>query len=127
RRGSLPAARHAPVSETAVSHCLVAGHGRNRQADAATTREIQAPSAKSVRSRCLATARQRDLTGRDTIFRLRDGYELLRVLRQHLAAVLGDGHEILDPHAEAAREIDPRLDGDDVAGDERVARLRPER
>src|SRR5438132_9672846 len=53
--------------------------------------------------------------------------EVLGVVREHLAAVLGHHDEVLDPHAEAAREVDPRLDGDDVARHERVARLRSER
>lgn len=34
---------------------------------------------------------------------------------QHLAAVLADGHHVLDPHAPFAGEVYSRLDGDDHA------------
>ena len=37
------------------------------------------------------------------------------VVREDIAAVLGDDHEILDPHAADARQVDARLDRDDVA------------
>ena len=46
---------------------------------------------------------------------------LLRHGRQALAAVLGDDDHVLDPDADVAREVDPRLDGDDVP----AARARP--
>ena len=38
-------------------------------------------------------------------------------------AVLGHDDEVLDPHADGARHVDPGLDGDDVAGGERVVAL----
>ena len=43
-----------------------------------------------------------------------------------LDAVLRDDDEVLDPDAADAREVDARLERDDVAGLERLARLRPE-
>ena len=46
---------------------------------------------------------------------LLDDEELLADLRQPLVAALGDDDEILDPDAAAARQVDARLDGDDVA------------
>src|SRR3954453_1720862 len=45
---------------------------------------------------------------------------------QVLDPVLRDHDVVLDPDAEAALEIDARLDRDDVAQDERVGRLRRE-
>ena len=42
------------------------------------------------------------------------------------AAVLGDDDEVLDPHAELARQVDARLDGDDFAGREHVVGARRE-
>ena len=44
-----------------------------------------------------------------------DGQKLFRGLREDVAAALGDDDEILDPHAADARQVDARLDGDDVA------------
>src|SRR3954468_11472050 len=48
-----------------------------------------------------------------------DDPQLLRQRRDDLAALLGDDHEVLDPHADRARHVDARLDGHDVAGGER--------
>src|SRR4051794_5044346 len=43
--------------------------------------------------------------------------------RQVLDPIFRDDDVVLDPDAEAALEVDARLDGDDVARDERVGRL----
>ena len=40
-----------------------------------------------------------------------------------LETVVRDDDVVLDPDAEPAREVDARLDGDDVAGGERVGAL----
>ena len=47
------------------------------------------------------------------------------MLAEHVAAVLGDDDEVLDPHAAAAGQVDARLDGHDVA--RRPARSSPVR
>src|SRR6187200_3338138 len=47
--------------------------------------------------------------------------ELVRKLRQCLAAVLGDDHEVLEPDAAVALPIAPGLERDHVAGLQRVA------
>src|ERR671937_1949291 len=52
-----------------------------------------------------------------------DGHELLGEAREDLRFTVGDDDEVFDPHPADAFEVDPRLDGDDVAGCERVARL----
>src|SRR4051812_21985336 len=51
--------------------------------------------------------------------------EVVREVRQHLAAVRGDEHEILQAAAAPAGAVEPGLDGDDVARDE-LARRAPE-
>ena len=51
----------------------------------------------------------------------RSGDEIVRERGQHLAPVLGDEHEILEPHAVAAVPVEPRLDREHVTGDERLA------
>ena len=48
--------------------------------------------------------------------------ELVRKVRQGLAAVLGDDDEILEPDAAEALPVAAGLERDHVAGDERVAR-----
>src|SRR5581483_7041833 len=48
---------------------------------------------------------------------------LLREPGQVLEAVLGDDDVVLDADAEPALDVDPRLDGDDVARRQRVVRL----
>src|SRR5215211_6339682 len=54
--------------------------------------------------------------------------QVVRVARQRLAAVVGDQQEILEAHAPDPLEaFDPRLDGDDIACDERLATSEPER
>src|SRR5687768_8446118 len=57
--------------------------------------------------------------------RLPDRDELLRRLREPVAAPFGDEHHVLDPHASEARQVDPRLAADDVAGAQFVRRFRP--
>ena len=56
-----------------------------------------------------------------------DRDELLVELGQPLTAVFRDEHEVLDADAALAGEVDPRLDGDDVAGLEHVGRLGAQR
>src|ERR1041385_3005391 len=51
-----------------------------------------------------------------------DGHELLGEAREDLRAVLADDDEVFDANASLARQVDPRLDGDDVSGGERVLR-----
>src|SRR5262245_2455167 len=46
--------------------------------------------------------------------------ELVRELRQRLAAVVGDEHEVLQPAAAEAGAVEPRLDREHVTGDELV-------
>ena len=48
-----------------------------------------------------------------------DDLQLLRQRRDDLGAVVGDDHEVLDPHAHGARDVDPGLDRDDHAGGQR--------
>ncbi len=55
--------------------------------------------------------------------RLGDGQELLREPDGVLDPVVGHDHVVLDPDPEAAGEVDAGLDGDDVAGRERVGAL----
>src|SRR5205085_12202946 len=45
-----------------------------------------------------------------------DDRQLLRERAQHIAARFGNDDQVLDPDAELAREVDPRLDRDRVAG-----------
>src|ERR687888_2522972 len=52
-----------------------------------------------------------------------DGHQVLGEAGEDLRTVLRDDHEVLDPDAALAREVDPRLHGDDVSGGERVARF----
>src|SRR3954447_2756659 len=52
-----------------------------------------------------------------------DDPQVLRQRRDDLAAVVGDDDEVLDPHADRAGHIDPRLDRDDVARLQRVLPL----
>src|SRR5205823_12829609 len=47
------------------------------------------------------------------------GQQCLADRGDRLGTLLGPHHEVLDPHAEAPGEVDPRLNGDDVAGLER--------
>src|SRR4051812_39427256 len=51
------------------------------------------------------------------------GYEVFGEARKDLRAVLRDDDEVLDPDAAFVGEVDPRLDGDDVARAEGVRRL----
>ena len=51
--------------------------------------------------------------------------EVVREPGQHLAAVLGHEHEVLEPDAADRRVVAARLDRDDVAGDERAAGQQP--
>src|SRR5215208_6618098 len=57
---------------------------------------------------------------------LADLDQVLRERGQELDAVLAHDREVLDADASEARDVDPRLDRDDVAGLERVRRLRRE-
>ena len=57
---------------------------------------------------------------------LADDHGLLRHARQALAPVLRDDDEVLDPHTDVARQVDPGLDGDDVAHLENGAGLGPQ-
>src|SRR6266536_5108650 len=41
---------------------------------------------------------------------------------EHLSTVFANGHEILDPDAADAWDVHARLDGDDIAGLQRVGR-----
>ena len=50
--------------------------------------------------------------------------EVVRVLRQVLGAVVGDEHEVLEPHAAVALPVEARLDRDDVAGAQRAPSTR---
>ncbi len=63
-----------------------------------------------------------ELVGRDRFGQsgasLVEGHQFLCEPAQHLGAVFGHDDEVLDPHSAEAGEVDPRLDGDDVAGDE---------
>src|SRR5436305_11091559 len=54
---------------------------------------------------------------------LADRDQILAERRQHLGLTVSDDHQVLDPDPAEALEVDARLDGDDVAGRERVARL----
>src|SRR5437764_2621376 len=55
-----------------------------------------------------------------------DDRQLLRERAQHIAARFGNDDQVLDPDAELAREVDPRLDRDRVAGLELAFRARGE-
>src|SRR5215218_11438455 len=57
---------------------------------------------------------------------LMNGRQYLRERRQDLGAVLADHDQVLDPDPAQAAQVDPRLDGDHVAGGEHVRRLRRE-
>src|SRR6185436_19398151 len=46
--------------------------------------------------------------------------QVLRQRRDDLAALVGDDHEVLDPHADRPGDIDARLDRHDHPGGERV-------
>src|SRR3954451_9061318 len=63
------------------------------------------------------THQQRDYTGSA---RLR--LEVVRVVREDLAAVGGDEHQVLETAAAVAVPVDPGLDGDDVPRDELAGR-----
>src|SRR4051812_38697562 len=52
-----------------------------------------------------------------------DDPQVLRQRRDDLAALVGDDHEVLDPHADRAGHVDARLDGDDVPRLQRVLAL----
>src|SRR4029077_12140641 len=52
-----------------------------------------------------------------------DRVQVLRKRRQQLEAVLTDDRQVLDADAADAREVDARLDGDDVPDLDRVGRL----
>src|SRR3954469_2812727 len=54
---------------------------------------------------------------------LADRDQILAERRQHLGLAVGDDHQVFDPDPAQALEVDARLDGDDVARRERVARL----
>src|SRR3954463_427403 len=54
---------------------------------------------------------------------LADRDQILAERRQHLGLAVGDDHQVLDPDPAEALEVDARLDGDDVARRERVARF----
>ena len=55
-----------------------------------------------------------------------DDPQVLGQRAEDLVAVLGHHHQVLDPHAAAARQVDARLDGDDVARlERRLARCEP--
>ena len=53
-------------------------------------------------------------------------FQVVRMARQPLTAILRDEHEVLEPDAAEALAVRARLDREDVAGDERVA-CRPRR
>src|SRR5689334_4077941 len=60
--------------------------------------------------------------------RSRARLQVVREVRQVLVAVVGDEDEILEPYAPVALAVEPRLDRDDIAGDEIVvhaAHVRP--
>src|SRR5438067_1876470 len=48
------------------------------------------------------------------------GRQLVREVRQRLAAAAGDEREVLEPHAAIALSVGARLERDDVAGDQLV-------
>ena len=48
-------------------------------------------------------------------------FEVVRVVREHLVAVLGDEDEVLEAQPAVARAVQARLDRDDVAGNQVVA------
>src|SRR5436853_3215927 len=50
------------------------------------------------------------------------GLEVVRVVRERLAAGLGHEDDVLESHAAVPSAIEPGLDGDDVARDERLLR-----
>src|SRR5919198_1072808 len=51
-----------------------------------------------------------------------DGHQVLGEARKDLGAVVRDDDEVFDSNASLAGQVDPRLDGDDVSGGERVLR-----
>src|SRR6185436_20730088 len=60
-------------------------------------------------------------SGRVDVTARQDISQVVREVGQDLVAVLGDEHEILQTAAAEAAPIAPRLDRDDVAGDEIIA------
>src|ERR687888_524635 len=51
-----------------------------------------------------------------------DGHQVLGEARKDLGPVVSDDDEVFDSNASLAGQVDPRLDGDDVSGGERVLR-----
>ena len=52
-------------------------------------------------------------------------HELLREAREHVGALVGHGHQVLDPHAQPARQVDARLDRHHVARHKGLVLLGP--
>src|SRR3954447_21055463 len=57
--------------------------------------------------------------GSGCVSAMRLRHEIVRPFGEQLVAVVGDEDQVLDAHPSVLRIDGPRLDGDDVAGDER--------